>query len=353
VSNRAAGSVEANLAGSSTLPFRLLAVVTTFATFAEIVLGGTVRASGSGEACPDWPTCHGNLIPAFNASVLVEYSHRLAASLVSVLIILLLAAAFWFWRQPKYLRILSAVALGLLVLQVLLGAATVLVDLPAQLVTAHLATATVLLGVLTILTLYTFTGRVRGHSPASRSASRATMVVATGTFLLILTGSLVVDGNAGLACSTWPLCNGQLIPPGGQADVDLNVLHRFVALLVGIAIALLAVGAVRLGRERGAFFWTAIVALVIYVVQALVGAANVWLGLATAVRVAHLATAQALWMAAAALTVLGANVDAGLSAEPGESLSRRRLPSAPALNRRPRFGDRVRPSGPPAEGGQS
>jgi len=353
VSDRAAGSADASLAGSSAAPFRLLAVVTTFATFAEIVLGGTVRASGSGEACPDWPTCHGSLIPAFSASVLIEYSHRLAATLVSVLIVLLMAAAFWFWRQPKYLRILSAVALGLLVLQVLLGGATVLVDLPAQLVTAHLATATALLGVLTILTLYAFSGRVRAHPAASRSLSRAAMIVATGTFLLILTGSMVVGSNAGLACSTWPLCNGQLIPPGGQADVDLNVLHRFVALLVGIAIVYLAVTATRVGRVRGPFFWTAILSLVIYVAQALLGAANVWLGLATAVRVAHLATAQALWMAAAALTVLAAGVDAGIPAEPGESVSRRRLPSAPSPDRHPRFGDRVRPSAPPAEGGQT
>jgi heme A synthase len=115
---------------------------------------------------------------------------------------------------------------------------------------------------------------------------------------------------------------------------------------------LLTAVAIRFERGRGAFFWTSIAAIVIYVAQALLGAANVWLGLATGIRIAHLATAQALWMAAAALTALAANARHGAPAPSSEAIERHRLPATPAPDRRPRFGDRVRSDAPPAEGGQ-
>lgn len=330
--------------------FRALALATTVATFLEIVLGGTVRATGSGEACPDWPTCHGRVIPPLSGHVLIEYSHRLTASLVSILVVLLAVAAVWFWRQPRYLRMLSGVALALLVLQVILGGITVLAKLPPQVVTAHLATATALLGVLTIVTLYAYRGRSTTRTSTDKRLGRAAMLAAGGTFLLILSGSYVVGSDAGLACHTWPLCNGQLVPTGGLADVDISFLHRIVALLVGVCVAGMLVVSWRLRAARRAVFWTATAALIVYVVQVLIGAGNVWFGLASGVQVAHLATAQALWVATTALTVI-AVTRMPMAAAAAPDAPRRRLPAAPSPNRRPRFGDRVRSDGGP--GGQT
>jgi heme A synthase len=332
-------------ASSNSRGFGILALVTTLATYLEIVLGGTVRATGSGEACPDWPTCHGSIIPTLSGHVLIEYGHRLTASLVTILVVALFITALWLWRQPRSLRILSGIALVLLIVQVLLGGVTVLWHLSPKVVTAHLATATALLGVMAITSVYAFTGRGSPRDPISRRFSRAAMLAAGATFLLILTGSAVVGSNAGLACYTWPLCNGQLVPTGGHPAVDLSYFHRVMALVVGLGIIVVALRGLQIRRSRPTLFRVAGLAFVVYLLQVLVGAANVWLGLTVAIRVAHLATAQALWLLVAALTALASTAGSRATDLPATSSPRRRLPATPAPNRRPRFGDTARRSG--------
>lgn len=319
--------------------FRVLALITTIAAYLEIVLGGTVRATESGLACPGWPLCGGRVIPIFDQHVLIEYSHRLSASAVSVLVIVLAVSAFTFFRQPRYLRILSAVAVGLLVLQVLLGGITVLLNLPPEFVTAHLANATILLGVLASISVYSFTGRKRPGDALSRRFSRVAMMAAGGVFLLILAGSYVVGSNSDLACHTWPLCNGQVIPMGGQRNIDINFLHRIVALLIGVAIAAVALRAWRTRRDQPVLLWAATGALALYLAQVLVGAGNVWFGLAAGIQIAHLATAEALWLLTAVLAVLAATLGSPQARQSARAERQRNLP-VPSPDRRPRFGDR-------------
>ncbi len=57
--------------------FQKLAVATTSTTLVLIVWGGIVRATGSGDGCPDWPTCFGSWIPRWEYHTLIEYVHRL------------------------------------------------------------------------------------------------------------------------------------------------------------------------------------------------------------------------------------------------------------------------------------
>src|SRR3990172_1010442 len=149
-------------------PFRWLAVATCAATYALVVLGGVVRVTGSGDACPDWPRCHGELIPPLETDVLIEFSHRLLASVVGLLV-LSLAVAAWRTQRAPVLRWGSLLAVGLVGVQIVLGGITVLSDLSANMVMAHLAVAATFFATLLAVTLFSFPSEVAVR-PEGRAA---------------------------------------------------------------------------------------------------------------------------------------------------------------------------------------
>jgi len=282
--------------------FQRLALATTVATYILVVIGGTVRVTGSGLACPDWPTCNGSVIPAFNEHVLIEYSHRLFASIVSVLVAGSAALAWMKFRHERAVVGWASIAVGVLVVQVLLGAVTVRADLPASIVTAHLGTAMLLLASVTMLTLISFQ-RTRplvhsgvGSSSGPRAFRTAAFVAAAGMYVLLLSGAYTASSGAGAACSTWPLCNGQVFAHG-QRLVDIHFTHRVIVAVVTVAIAVMAVGAYRWLPNQRAIKRAVCAAAGLYILQIFVGALNVWTSLATSVRILHLATGAALWLA--------------------------------------------------------
>src|SRR5467141_2264172 len=129
--------------------YTLLAWTAAAATYLLIVLGAVVRITGSGMGCGDhWPLCNGRLFPPLNdVGTVIEWSHRLVAALVSALVV---ALAVYAWRTQNDARRIAYAALGLLVLQVLLGAVTVKLALPPWTVILHLGTAMLLLAALIV-----------------------------------------------------------------------------------------------------------------------------------------------------------------------------------------------------------
>src|SRR5947209_9846976 len=104
---------------------RTLAVLAASITLLLIAVGALVRATGSGLGCPGWPKCFGRWIPPLRFHAVIEYSHRFTA-FIDVLAIAVLAVAAW--RRYRHVpRVFwpSVTALGLVVLQAILGAIVV------------------------------------------------------------------------------------------------------------------------------------------------------------------------------------------------------------------------------------
>src|SRR6202171_6650452 len=94
--------------------FRALSVVAATAVYAQIVLGGVVRITGSGLGCPDWPACQGQLVPDFsNSHVVIEYAHRLVGSAAGILMIVVAVYAALLYSRRQ--RVTTPMPRGLMV----------------------------------------------------------------------------------------------------------------------------------------------------------------------------------------------------------------------------------------------
>ncbi len=277
--------------------FQRLLIITIAATFVLVVIGGTVRATDSGLGCPDWPTCHGKLVPSADKHTIIEYSHRTAAFVVGMLFLGVTFFTFKSERRNKLVFWLAFTAGLLLAAQIILGGVTVKKELPPEIVAAHLGTAMAFIGLL-IVTATVSLMRAREHSVfagASETAfTRLAVATAGVAFLTLVLGSYISGTDASLACSGWPLCNGSLMPGGTSAE-GLHYLHRLLAGLLGVMLLALIYLAFEDRRGQPALLALAAFGGAAWIAQAMVGAANIWTELAAGVVVTHLALASLLW----------------------------------------------------------
>jgi len=288
---------------AASVRFRWLAIVTCAMTYALVVLGGVVRVTDSGDACPDWPRCHGKLLPPLETDVLIEFSHRLLASVVGLAVVALAVAAWRTQRQP-IVRWGALAAVGLVGVQIVLGGITVLSDLSANMVMAHLAVASAFFATLLVVALFAFPNAASASERDDIGSFRnQAAIAALATLALMLTGSYVSGSGAGLAFRDWPLFDGSLLPDGARLAV-IHFTHRLAALLVGLYLVHLALRAWRRHREERLVVALSTLIVALYGAQALVGAANIWTLLQPAAAGAHLGLAVLVWGLLVSLTVI-------------------------------------------------
>ncbi len=263
-------------------------------TYLLIILGAIVRITGSGLGCGEhWPLCNGKLLPPLDLPTMIEYGHRLAAATVSALVLALAAYAWWLQRGAgsgeRYPPVKTAyIALGLLLVQVLLGAVTVKLSLPPWTVILHLGTAMLVLATLILaarLTPRASPGNMQPPiTPGSRPGLVGIVALVLG-FITVLLGALTANLGAASACLGFPLCNGQVIPAGTYLQ-HVHWVHRLMAYTL---FAYVVWWAVRSG-SRGAWYVVALVT-----VQIAVAAAMVLLALPPPLQAAHVAVGTAVW----------------------------------------------------------
>ncbi len=296
--------------------FRRLATATIVATFVLILIGGVVRVSDSGLGCGaegsgthGWPLCEGGVLPADSAESAVEFTHRVAATVVVVLIGLLIWRAFRGLREHRLL-VRGSVAAGVLVLaQAALGGLTVERGLEDELVAAHLGLAMLLLGLLIVLRRASDPAARRAPAEVQRGLRPLTTVTAALVLATIVAGGYVagteyhgtpnpVHVGAHEACGTgwsadqFPGCNGQGFLSFGQSRlVDIQLAHRLLMYLTAIAVIAMAAVAVRRRAPSPAFR----VAPLVLAGQIALGAVNVWAGKHAGLILGHLALGTIMW----------------------------------------------------------
>jgi heme a synthase len=197
------------------------------ATFLLMAIGSATRVMNAGLACPDWPLCYGTLIPTqqMNLQVFLEWFHRLDAALIGVMAIALSALSWWHRKAlPTWTPWVTTLALGLIIVQGILGGLTVTQLLRFDIVTAHLGTAlaffTTLLIIGTLLMPYKGTGTV-GRLPWFSLAAAGLV------YLQSLSGALVG--------SRWALHQCLLV------SQLCSVMHTHLAGVVPATLSTLAV----------------------------------------------------------------------------------------------------------------
>ena len=286
--------------------FSRLAVVTAGISLLLVALGGAVRATDSGLACPTWPGCFsaGDFLPPAGLNVWLEHSHRLVAGVVGLLIA---AQAIWAlarYRRHPWILWPTLVAAVAVVVQALLGALVVMKLLRAELVTAHLGMGMLVVACLLLIAVNASVRRPDGGA-ASRSFARAALAVTLLTFVQIILGGQVTGVGAGLAFrgEQFPFYGVVTFAPVETVPQVLNVAHRVLAVVLAGAVMALIVAARRSGQEGWLLRLPRIAAWLV-VLQIGIGVGNLVSQLSFLTVIPHLAVASWIWAVLVLTTVL-------------------------------------------------
>lgn len=160
--------------GVSDSRFRRLAAITAVATYALLLTGSTVVASGADSSCHTWPLCGSGFTPDFSGANAFTMLHRGAVLGIGILIIYVLITALRRWGMRSQIGLSAIATLAVFIGQTFVGAGAALTD-GAFFNGLHVALATLVWsGVLTcaLLTLARTDRTVElSHLAAERSSA--------------------------------------------------------------------------------------------------------------------------------------------------------------------------------------
>lgn len=253
---------------------------TTFLIALAILWGNVVARQGYGLACPDWPLCHGSLIPPMRVDVLVEYLHRLVALFLTLCAIASTMRIFRYY-PPSYKKTIS-LALTLLFVQILLGGLTVLLKLPPIITIIHLANSLIIFMLFLYITLLSYR-----RSTILLKPSPLFLMPLFFVYVQSLLGAVMRHTYSGLACAQFPACNnGEWIPAALSNGEMIHLLHRLFGYIVFGVFCVYA-----------ALYWKhahkkqAVILISFMFLQIFLGAASVLTHLSTVIVTLHLANA--------------------------------------------------------------
>ncbi len=238
-----AGARSARLRSLTVSPaaFAWFAYAALATLFLIVVSGATVRLTGSGLGCENWPNCGETFLPPKDYNALIEFGNRVAGFVVGLTTLAAAAAAFRVPRLPRWL-FWCAVSLPFTVLaQGILGGITVLFELHPLIVGAHY--------LLSLVALAIAVGVVLGARDFARSTAAEEPLGAAWLALALVpaAGALVVSGT--LVTAAGPHSGGEEIPRFGNL---VNAVHIHIGATAVFGIAFLGLLALLIAERRRA-----------------------------------------------------------------------------------------------------
>jgi cytochrome c oxidase assembly protein subunit 15 len=206
------------------------AILVAVCTLLLVLAGASVTSKEAGLSVPDWPLSYGQVIPQMTGGVLFETGHRMIASVVGMLTVIL---AIWIARVEKrpngraWMRRLGWVALSLVVAQGLLGGATVLLLQPAPISMAHACLAQLFFSVTVAIAVFTSRKWQEGPEPVEDYGWPSLRSLAILTPILILLQIALGAGFRHRAFGLLPHVIGAMLVPLVILLTGIFVLQQF------------------------------------------------------------------------------------------------------------------------------
>ena len=280
-----------------------LSFLTIILTFILVNLGGYVHNTGSSLACPDWPLCFGQVFPRMEGGILIEHSHRLLASVVGFLTILLVFFSYKNLKGSEHAktRKFSVYLLLMVIMQGVLGGLTVIYRLPTLVSTSHLG-----LSMIYFCSLIYFHHLVSPRDVVRKSKTKSRfelLLAALLVYLQMLIGALMRHLGVGAACgvgykhsfkcfdiNNW---GAGWIPTSPQAM--LNATHRYFAIIVALTLFVVCIRFLKKSFSHNALSkkWF-VIPMVVVVAQVLLGVMTIGTHLGELTTTLHLGGAALL-----------------------------------------------------------
>ncbi|MBP3952166.1 COX15/CtaA family protein [Bacillus suaedae] len=258
---------------------KFFGVLTSIGVLIVLLQGALVTKTGSGEGCgATWPLCFGEVIPTNPAiATIIEYSHRIVSGLVGILIIIL---ALWSWKQLKHVKEAKAMAIAaviLIIFQGLLGAGAVVFGQSKAILALHFGISAMSLAAVVLLTILAFEDSKASHVVAtvSKRYKYYFFFVITYCYAVIYTGAYVKHTKATLACSGFPLCNGQVFP-GFEGPIGVHYFHRVAGTLLLVFLLILMIWTIRHFKSERVLMWASIISFLFVCAQLISGVSVVF-----------------------------------------------------------------------------
>src|SRR5436309_2945795 len=330
--------------------------LTFVATLLLICSGGMVTSKNVGLAVPDWPTTFGYNMFLFPVSkwvggILFEHTHRLIASAVGFLTIIL---ASWLWSSEsrRWVRNLGLVALAGVILQGILGGLRVTM-LRDEIGVFHACVAQAFLALLVVIglvmtnfwrSLEEIDINPKKFAPIRRLAIAITLAI----YVQLALGATMRHQHRDLSILDFPTANGAWIPDTSAAalakinawrdarafsqvtafQIWLQMVHRFLASIIAVAIITFSARVWSVAEVSAALKRLSVLWVILVISQIALGGWVIWSNKAADVATAHVALG-------AVMLSFGVSISAICWRVSGKAGALRRLPRAFGTARRP------------------